>query len=271
MSEYVLSYDVLSPEILLLLLGTGFLIGIINTLAGSGTAISYAVFMFLGLPPACANGTVRIGVALQTSAVSYNFFRKGFLKVKKGLFISVPIILGSIAGAEIAVNINQTIFMYIIGIAVVFMLFIVIRNPEYWLKGQEKKREAKPKFWQILIYFLIGVYGGFIHIGTGVLLLSALVLISGYDLLYANSYKVFIVSLYTPFALVVFILNDDVNYLIGLISAVGNIAGGLMASNFAIKYGVKALRWILITVLSVFGLYLLGVGEFVASLFSNLW
>ena len=266
-TEFILQIDIFSPEILLLLIGTGFLIGVINTLAGSGTAISYAVFMMLGLPPSYANGSVRIGVVFQTFAASWNFYRKGFLKISKGLYISIPITVGSIVGAEIAVNINPEVFKYIIGAAVIFMVYFVIHNPEYWLKGREKKSSSKPKVWQVLIYFIIGTYGGFIHIGTGLLLLAALVIVSGYDLLYANSYKVFIVFIYTPFALLVFILNDDIHYGIGIISAIGNALGGFIASSFAMKFGVKPLRWILIFVLVVFGLYLLGALKFIFNLF----
>ena len=37
----------------------------------------------------------------------------------------------------------------------------------------------------------------------------------GYDLVKANALKVFIVLLYSPFALIVFMLNDHVHYDIG--------------------------------------------------------
>lgn len=265
--EYILKADIYSPEIILLLVGTGFLIGVVNTLAGSGTAIGYAVFMLLGLPPAYANGTVRIGVIPQTFVASWNFYKKGLLKVRRALYISIPITAGSVLGAQIAVSINQEIFKYIIGVAIIMMLFFVIYKPQRWLQGIDTERKEKPKIWQILVYFAIGTYGGFIHIGVGIFLLAALVLISGYDLLSANSYKVFVVLIYTPFALSVFILNDHIHYGLGLISAVGNTLGGVLASKFAVKYGSKALRWILIVVLSLFSAHLFGLFYFIYKLF----
>ena len=118
------------------------------------------------------------------------------------------------------------------------------------------------------MYFAIGTYGGFIHIGVGIFLLSALVLVSGYDLVHANSLKVFIVFIYTPFALSVFILNNEIHYAIGLISAIGNTLGGIIASKYAIKKGAKPLRWILISVLFFFSAYLLGAFNFIKALTS---
>ena len=254
--------NIWSPEIIILLIVTGFIIGIINTLAGSGTAISYAVFMMLGLPPSYANGTIRIGVITQTLAASINFKRNKLLNIKNALFIAIPITVGSVLGAEIAININQEIFKKIIGVAMIFMLFFIFYKPEKWIEATKSETEIKNKWWHHILYFAIGVYGGFIHIGVGILLLSALVLVSGYDLLRANSLKVFIVFVYTPFALAVFMLNNEIFYTMGFISAIGNTLGGIIASNYAIHYGVKALRWILISVLIIFSAYLFGAFKF---------
>ncbi len=265
--ELIKNIDVWSPEIIALLIFSGFLIGIINTLAGSGTAIGYAVFMSLGLPPAWANGTVRIGVIPQTFAAGLNFYKHKLLDVKNALFIAVPITVGSVLGAEIAVNIDQEIFKKVIGIAMIIILFFIIFKPEKFLKGKNTNIKTKHRYWHILLYFLIGIYGGFIHIGVGIFLLIALVAVSGYDLVRANSLKVFVVFIYTPFALAVFMLNGQIHYAMGLLAAIGNTAGGMVASKFAIKHGTEPLRWFLIAVIIIFSGYLFGVGHFIISLF----
>lgn len=256
--DFLKDINIWSPEILALLIGSGFLIGIINTLAGSGTLIGYAVFMAMGLPPSWANGTVRIGVLPQTFAAGINFYKHKLLNLKSAIFIAIPITIGSIIGAEIAIEINQSILKNIIGIAMIFILIIIFFKPEKWIENKSYKVN-KHKIWHSLIYFTIGIYGGFIHIGVGIFLLIALVLISNYDLVHANSLKVFIVFIYTPFALAVFMLNGEVHYAIGLISAIGNTLGGLLASKFAIKYGSKYLRWFLAIIIFSFILYLFGI------------
>ena len=259
--ELIQNINIWSPEIIALLVGSGLLIGIVNTLAGSGTAISYAVFMMLGLPPAYANGTVRLGVVTQTLAASFNFYKHHFLELRKALFIAIPITLGSMAGAEIAINIDQDVFKIIIGVAMIFMLFFLFYKPEKWIK--KKDIQTRNLWWHAVLYFAIGTYGGFIHIGVGIFLLSALVLVSGYDLVHANSLKVFIVMVYTPFALSIFMINGEIHYAMGLISAIGNTLGGIFASNYAMHHGAKPLRWILMAVLIVFSAYLFGAFHYI--------
>jgi uncharacterized membrane protein YfcA len=266
-SDFLETIQIWSPEIILLLVGSGFLIGVINTIAGSGTAIGYAVFMALGLPPSWANGTVRIGVLPQTFAAAYNFWKNNLLDLKNAFLIALPITVGSILGAQIAVSINQNIFEIVIGVAMILFMILILVKPEKWIKGDSKKQLSKPKFIHYIIYFLIGTYGGFIHIGVGIFLLFALVLLSGYDLVRANSLKVFTVLIYTPFALSVFIINGEVYYAIGLISAIGNTLGGIFASKVAIKKGAGFLRWVLIIVIAVFSAWLFRIHELILSVF----
>ena len=67
----------------------------------------------------------------------------------------------------------------------------------------------------------------------------------------ANGIKNLIVLCYVPFSLVVFILNDQVNWKYGLIHAIGNVIGAYVASRWAIKYGSNFIRWIMIILITV--------------------
>ena len=259
MIEYLQNLDVFSWQIISLLVVAGFSVGFINTFAGSGSVISYSFFMLLGLPAHTANGTIRLGVVLQTLAATYNFYKKDLLEVKKGFLISIPIILGSVTGALIAVNIDKNVFEKVVGVIMVIMLFFIFYKPQRWLRGKEQISEKPIKFWHYIIYYLIGIYGGFIHIGVGIFLLAALVLVSGYDLVKANAIKLLTVFLYTPFALLVYIMNDQVSYAIGLTAAIGNLAGGIVASKLAVKKGATFIRWILIGVIFLFSAKLFGL------------
>ena len=221
--------------------------------------------MALGLPPSWANGTVRIGVIPQTFAAAFNFYKHKLLNIKSALYIAVPITIGSVAGAQIAVSIDQEIFKKVIGAAMIIILFFIFFKPEKRIKVKNKETKVKHKLWHTVLYLAIGIYGGFIHIGVGIFLLIALVAVSGYDLLKANILKVFVVFIYTPFALAVFMINGEVYYAIGLISAVGNTIGGIVASQFAIKHGAEPLRWFLIIVIVVFTAYLFGAFELISN------
>ena len=115
------------------------------------------------------------------------------------------------------------------------------------------------KWWQLVIFFIIGFYGGFIQVGVGYFLLMALVLGIGFDLVKANAVKNLIEFFYAIFALLVFIINGQVNYLYGLILSIGSVIGALIASYLAVKKGAGFIRAVIIlsvilTVLQVSGL-----------------
>lgn len=247
----------LNAFVVALLIFGGFLVGIINTIAGSGTVITYSIFMLLGLPASMANGTVRVGVIMQTLASSVTFYKKGKLPLKKGLFLSIPILIGTAIGALIAVKINIEMFEKILGVVFLFMLFVLLYKPQRWLQEQVEKTTAKTKPTHLILLFLMGIYGGFIHIGVGIFLLMTLITLMGYDLLKANALKVFIVFMYSPAAFLIFLLNGKVYLLYGLIAAIGNIIGGILASQLAIKRGGKFIRWFLAVIMFAFAMRLL--------------
>ncbi len=239
----------MSWEIIVILIISGLLVGFINTLAGSGTIISISVLIFLGLPPTVANGTNRVAVFFQNIVAVRGFNKHKQLDAKKGLWFALPAVIGAILGAFIAVEVNEKIMERAIGIIMVIMLFFLIFKPNRWLIGSEHKMQKKVSSAQIVYYFLIGVYGGFIHIGVGIFLLALTVVNAGYDLVKANGIKNFIVFLYNPFALLVFIIGGMVNFKYGLIHAIGNMIGAYIAAKWAVSWGTNFVRWMLIVII----------------------
>jgi uncharacterized protein len=260
-------FDICSWQIILLLITAGFVVGVINTFAGNGTVITYSLFLLMGLDPTMANGTPRLGVVMQTLSASFTFRQKKVLDLKKGLILGIPVSLGSIAGAQIAVSINKGLLEMIIAGLMLVMLFFIIYKPERWLRGSVLKPIRRTGFWQVVIFFLIGIYGGFIHIGVGIFLLAALVMNAGYDLVRANALKVFIVLLYSPFALAVFMINGQVHYGLGLIAAIGNFIGGWAASQFAVTWGANFLRWFLVIIIILSATYSFGLYGYLEEMF----
>ncbi|MEC8429286.1 MAG: TSUP family transporter, partial [Pseudomonadota bacterium] len=55
----------LTPFFVVLLLSTGLIAGVINTLAGGGSNLTLPALMMMGLPADIANATNRVGVLLQ--------------------------------------------------------------------------------------------------------------------------------------------------------------------------------------------------------------
>ena len=240
----------------------GFIAGFINTLAGSGSLLTLPLLMFLGLPANVANGTNRIAILLQNIVGVSSFKKQKVLDFKHGLWLGIPAVIGSFIGAQIAINLNEDVMRKTIGGLLIVMLFIIIYKPDNWIKGKAGEIGAKPGVLQIIIFFFISIYGGFIQAGVGFFLLAGLVLGAGLDLVRANALKVFIVLLYTPVALGIFILNNQVDYKLGLILAVGNMLGAFVGAKATVSWGPKFVRYILLIAVFVSAVKLLGFVDF---------
>ena len=247
--------------ILLLVILIGVFAGFMNTLAGGGSLLSLPLLIFLGLPANVANGTNRIAILLQNMVGVASFKQQKVLDQKTGFLLGLPAVIGSFIGAWLAVDINEQVLEFIIAGILIMMFFLVIFKPDKWLKGDDNAQE-KPGILKMIIFFFIGMYGGFIQAGVGFFLLAGLVLGAGFDLVKANALKVFVVLLYTPVALIVFMYNNQVDYTVGLTLAVGNMAGAYIASRLAVKKGAKFVRYILLFALVAMAAKLFGIFDF---------
>lgn len=239
----------------------GFACGFINTLAGSGSLITLPLLIFLGLPATVANGTNRVAILLQNIVGVSSFRQQKVLDLRGGLLLAIPAVVGSLIGAQIAVSLDEEIMRRVIGALMVVMLVVILVRPKRWLEGRGGET-SRPGWVKLTVFFLIGVYGGFIQAGVGIFLLAGLVLGAGYDLVRANAVKVLIILCFTVFALIVFVLNDQVRWSVGLILAVGNMLGAWVASRMAVKRGAGFVRWILIGVVAISAVILLGLADF---------
>jgi uncharacterized membrane protein YfcA len=249
------------------IIGAGFVAGFINTLAGSGSLVTLPLLIFAGLPANIANGTNRVAILLQNVVGISSFRRSGLLDVRGAVLLGIPAIAGSVIGAQIAVNLNEEIMRRTIGVIMVIMLFVIILRPKRWLKGELERLGDRPNLGQLLIFFVIGIYGGFIQAGVGIFLLAGLVLSVGYDLVRANAVKIGIVLLFTISALFVFIRNGQVDWTVGLILAVGNMLGAWVAAKIAVERGAVWVRRLLIAVVVIAAANLLGLFDLIGGFF----
>ena len=249
----------MSIAAIIVIILAGILVGFINTLSGGGSVISLSLLILLGLPAGIANGTNRISIFFQTFSSVSSFTRQKMFTSLRPLWLGIPATVGSVLGALTAVDMSEKIIEIAMCVAMVLMVFFLFYKPDKWLKENATKLQNPLKWWQFLLFFAVGFYGGFIQVGVGYFLLMSLVLAIGYDLVKANAVKNLIVFLYAIFALAVFIINGQVNYLYGLILSAGSVIGALIASYLAVKKGAGFIRAVIIlsvilTILQVSGL-----------------
>jgi len=236
---------------IIVLICSGIIVGFINTLAGGGTVISLSVFMYFGMPPLVANGTNRIAIVFQNAAAVAHFHKNKLIDWKKIVPLAIPIVLGSLTGAAITGYISNRWFLYIFAAVVILFGISMIFNPDRYIHERTDLINRKTTSLQYVIYFFLGIYGGFVHVGIGYFLLAVLVLSNGYNLLNANIIKNVLVLCYVPFSLLIFAIHGNVCWSFGLIHAVGNIIGANLAARLAIKKGASFIRYIVIVLIVV--------------------
>ena len=249
-----------------LLIAAGFVSGFVNTLAGSGSAVTLPVLIFLGLPAHVANGTNRVAIVLQNVSAVWTFGRRGALDLPGALWLSVPAVLGSIVGAQFSLRLDEATMRQVIGGVMLLMLVVILLRPSRWLEGAVLEMAARPNWKHMLLFFFIGIYGGFIQVGVGIFMLAGLVLGIGYDLVRANAVKVAVVLAFTTVALGVFVWNGRVQWREGLILAAGSMLGAWVGARFAVEKGAIWVRRLLIAIVLFSAAQLLGVLDWLGQL-----
>lgn len=230
-------------EILILFI-IGLVSGIINTIAGGGSLITLPILIFMGLPPNIANGTNRIQLIMQNISAVSGFKSKGISDFKFSSLLSLTAILGSIVGAQIAIDISEELFKKILSIIMILVIATIIfkkNKPSELLNNYASKN----KFISIFLFFFVGIYGGFIHAGVGIIILTILSSINNMKLSNANSIKVFVALAFSIISLLVFIYEDKVNWIYGINIGIGSALGGWIASRWSYNKSDKIIKIIL--------------------------
>jgi uncharacterized membrane protein YfcA len=240
---------------LLLLLVVGLVAGCLNTLAGGGSLLSLPVLIFLGLPPNVANATNRVAIVLQNIFAVRGFKSKGVSVYPFNLWLGISAFCGAIVGAFLAVDIDKEVFNRILAVVIVAVVVYMAINP---LKNINKPENMgkKATITSIIIFFFVGIYGGFIQAGVGYLMIMALTLVNGFSLVKTNSIKVFVALTYTLVALGIFIYYGIVNWEFGIPLAIGNATGGWLASRWSVNKGDNWIRYIVMVTASAFAIKL---------------
>ena len=239
-----------------LLIITGFVVGFINTVAGGGSLLALPVLIFLGLPPTIANGTNRVAIVIQTAIATAGFKSKGVSTFPFNLYLGIAAFFGSIIGARIAVDIDEGLFNKILAIIMIAVIILIIFKPNINIKDVKERLTGKYLWLGIVVFFCLGIYGGFINAGIGFLIILYVHYTHYMSLVRTNATKVFVVFIYTIAALIVFILNDKVNFTIGFILAIGNAAGAWVSSRLSVKKGDGFIKIFLILMVSVMAIKL---------------
>ncbi|MBT7950529.1 MAG: sulfite exporter TauE/SafE family protein [Gammaproteobacteria bacterium] len=241
----------------IILFFVGIVAGFINVMAAGGSMISVPVMVFMGIPGPVANGTNRIAILAQNITAVFTFFRKGYSDFKLSLSLAFCALPGAVLGAFIGTRLEGVWFNRTLAIIMLAIMLVMATDKKEKEKSVAIPVTRKRMIVGHMLMVIAGFFGGFIQIGVGFILLPILNKVLGQDLVRANMHKVFIIGTYTIAALIIFVTQVELLWLMGICLALGNSIGGWMGAHMSVAKGEVLIRYILNTVLIVFIIKLL--------------
>ena len=237
-----------------LLIIVGMLAGVINTLAGGGSLLTLPVLIFMGLPPNVANATNRIGIAFQALIGTAGYRSKGVSNFPFNIYLGISALIGSLIGAQIAVDIKGETFNKLLAIIMLFVVAVIVFKPKASSLQLPERLTGKYLFYAIIGFFFIGIYGGFINAGIGFVIILFLNNVNRLSLIKTNATKVSLVFIYTCGALALFAYNGKVDWSTGFILAIGTSLGAWWSSRWSVDKGegvIKIAMVIMVSLMSI--------------------
>ena len=233
----------------ILLIIAGLVVGIINTLAGGGSLLILPLLIFMGLPPALANGTNRIAIVVQSLSGTLGFQSKGVSNYPYVFYYAISATLGALLGAQIAVDLDPKIFNRILALLMALVGILIVFNPQKEKRNLLERQNGKALWVSIVLFFGLGIYGGFINAGIGFLIILLLHRWNRLSLVKTNATKVLLVLIYSVFALGVFAYHGQVDWVKGAWLALGTWFGGWWSSRWSVRQGDWVVRYTLLAMI----------------------
>lgn len=230
------------------ILVAGFIAGMVNSVAGGGTLLSFPALVWIGVNPISANATNAVAL-WPGSLAGMVGYRHDLGDARRWMLIlGPPSVVGAFAGAYLLLRTPAQTFSLIVPylIAAATVLFAAQEPISRKLRASSKEVSDSPSrvWWigAICFQFLVAVYGGYFGAGIGILMLAALGLLGLTDIHQMNGLKSFFAVCINAVASAYFIWGDAVSWRHCLVMTVGAIAGGFGGAGLARKVGRSAVR-----------------------------
>lgn len=227
-----------------ILLGAGALAGLMNSIAGGGTIVTFPALIVSGLSSIVANATSTI--ALLPGTVSTVFgYRRNIPAVRRWLKLFAPVsLVGGLIGGILLVHTPTRVFDWLVPFLILFATILFMANATFSRFFRPKgKAPSRRWLWGAMAFqFGVALYGGYFGAGIGILMLASLGMLGFADLHEMNTVKTILNFLINIVAAVYFVMSAIVDWPSAAVMAVGTIAGGYSGAHFSQKVDQKIVR-----------------------------
>jgi uncharacterized membrane protein YfcA len=241
--------------------------GMMNSIAGGGTLVTFPALVALGVPPLNANATST--VALWPASVSSMWGYRAQLRGARvwAWGFAIPSLVGGGIGAWLLLRTPAARFAAIVPWLVLgaTALFVAQQPVMKWVRrhrvpSSEPTDTVATRFPSpgIMIFqLLVAIYGGYFGAGIGILMLAALGLMGFSNIHRMNGLKNWGGLCINAVAALLFAFSRLVNWPVALAMAVGSISGGYLGSRAAQRVPQALVRGSVVAIGLISGVLLL--------------
>ena len=249
---------------LLALLAAGAGAGLINTVVGSGTLITFPTLLALGVPPVTANMSNTIGLAPGSLSGALSMRAELVGQRTRVLRLGTASLLGGITGAILLLRLPSEAFDAIVPILIGIGCLLVVVQPSLsrWIAVRRARPGADEPAahgaaWLWIAVLLTGIYGGYFGAAQGVLLLAVMGIGLVETLPRINAVKNVLALIVNGVAGVIFVLislvpggqpDARVNWVAAVVIAVGSVLGAQVGGRVGRKLPPTLYRVIIVAV-----------------------
>jgi len=231
--------------------------GAVNALAGGGTLITFPTLIALGLPSVAANVTNTI--ALAPGHLGATLAQKKDLAGQRARVTRLfpAALLGGLVGGLLLLFTSERVFRQLVPFLILLAsALLAVQEPvrAWLLRRLGTHAHASHEGWAVLPVFAAAIYGGYFGAGLSVIVLAALGLLIDESLTRLNATKQAVGFAANGAAAALFVFSGQVHWPVGLVMAVGAIAGGAVGGRLAGRIRPATLRLVVVTVGVLVGL-----------------
>lgn len=243
------------PELLILCV-SAVLAGIINSVAGGGTLLTFPSLTYvLGSgdeAAVIANATSTIAL-FPGSLASVWGYRRELKGTRSSLLpLLIPSLIGGAIGTLLVVSYPAKTFKLLVPwlILLATLLFMLQPTISKWT-GIGLPHEAptlRTRIGIVAFQFLVALYGGYFGAGIGILMLTSLALMGDSNIHRMNAMKALLASIINGTSVTLFLWQNKVNWTLAVPMIVAGIIGGFAGASFARKLNKNHIRYGVITI-----------------------
>jgi len=230
-----------------LLAAAGFIAGVMNSVAGGGTFVTFPMLVFTGVPSVVANASNAVALfpASFASAWAYRHDFKNFEGVSFKAMAAVSVV-GGIAGALLLVYTPEQTFDSLVPWLLLVATLIFSFGPK--IVPRVRTWFSIGPVTLLTIQFVVGIYGGYFGGAMGIVMLAVYSLFGLTNLNMMNATKTLMAGIINAVCLVVFVGAGKIAWLQTLTVLVGAVMGGYFGARFARRMDPKHVRAAIIAI-----------------------